>query len=93
MTNSALTIRPATRDDTVALHHLAVLDSSSPPTGTVLIGEVGSEIWAALDIDSGAAIADPFRPSAEVVDLLRVHADAGEHRQRRPLARLLARVA
>lgn len=93
MTDTALTIRPAHDNDAVAIHSLAALDSSLPPTGNVLVGEVGGELWAALDIDSGVAVADPFRRSGEVVELLKVHA-AGERRpQRRPLARLLARSA
>lgn len=93
MTDAALTIRPATDDDAVAVHRLAALDSSSPPTGEILLGQVGNEIWAALDIESGIAVADPFRPSGEVVELLRLHAEGTERPQRRPLARLLARAA
>ncbi len=92
MTNSTLTIRPAHDNDVVAIHSLAALDSSSPPTGNVVVGEVGGELWAALDVDSGAAVADPFRPSGEVVDLLRLHAES-ERRPQRSLARLLARAA
>jgi hypothetical protein len=72
MTN--LTIRLATSDDAFAVRRLAVVDSSDPPTGSVLIAEVDDELWAALSLDTGAAVADPFRPSREVVDLLRLHA-------------------
>jgi hypothetical protein len=69
-----LTIRPARQDDMVALHRLAVLDSASPPTGDMLVAEVDGELWAALDLDDGRAIADPFRPSGELVGLLRFRA-------------------
>jgi hypothetical protein len=72
MTN--LTIRLATSDDAFAVRRLAVVDSSDPPTGSLLIAEVDDELWAALSLDTGAAVADPFRPSGEVVDLLRFHA-------------------
>jgi hypothetical protein len=72
---TAFTIRRASQDDAVALHRLAALDSASPPTGDMLVAEVHGELWAAIDLDSGAAIADPFRPSGELVDLLRYRAD------------------
>ena len=49
--------------DAFALRRLAVIDSASPPTGDVLLAEMGSELWAAVSVDTGAAIADPFRPS------------------------------
>jgi hypothetical protein len=92
MTDKALTIRPADLADLAALDRLAELDSASPPTGDVLVAEVGSELWAAVEVDSGAAIADPFRPSADLVELLRAH--LGETRpQRRSLGRLLPRAA
>lgn len=69
-----LTIRRASQDDMVALHRLAVLDSASPPTGDMLLAEVDGEVWAALDLEDGRAIADPFRPSGELVGLLRFRA-------------------
>ena len=96
MDANTLTIRPADVADGGALARLAALDSSSPPTGDSLIAEVGDEIWAAVDVRSGATIADPFRPSADVVDLLRYSAArlrGAEAGGRRNLARLLPRVA
>ncbi len=96
MDANTLTIRPADVADAGALARLAALDSSSPPTGDSLIAEVGDEIWAAVDVRSGATIADPFRPSADVVDLLRFSAArlrGAEAGGRRSLARLLPRVA
>jgi hypothetical protein len=92
MTENALTIRPADLADLAALDRLAALDSASAPTGDVLVAEVGGELWAAVEVDSGAAIADPFRPSADLVELLRLHA-RGERRPSRSLGRLLPRVA
>jgi hypothetical protein len=96
MTDKTLTIRRADASDTGALVRLAALDSASPPTGQALLAEVAGELWAAVEVDSGAAIADPFRPSGELVDLLRLQAslDAGAKRsERRSLARLLPRAA
>jgi hypothetical protein len=80
-----LTIRHATTADEFAVRRLAALDSSFPPTGDVLLAEMGDELWAALSIETGDAIADPFRPSRDLVDLLRLRAGglAGEARGRR----------
>ena len=93
MTENTLTIRPADLADLAALDRLAALDSGSAPTGDVLVAEVGGELWAAVEIDSGAAIADPFRPSADLVELLRLHARGERRPARRALGRLLPRVA
>ena len=70
----SLTIRSATTADQFAIRRLAVLDSASPPPGEVLLAEMDGELWAALSVENGAAIADPFRPSADTVDLLRFRA-------------------
>jgi hypothetical protein len=96
MTNTTLTIRRAAARDLAAVADLAALDSASPPTGEVLLAEVGHELWAAIELDSGAAIADPFRPSGDVVELLRFRAERahGEAAQeRRSASRLLPRAA
>jgi hypothetical protein len=96
MTNKTLTIRRSDVADSGALARLAVLDSSSPLTRDALIAEVGDELWAAVEIDTGSAIADPFRPSADLVDLLRLrveHMRADSAGPRRRLASLLPRAA
>jgi hypothetical protein len=96
MTDKTLTIRPADAADAGALFRLAALDSAYPPTGDMLIAEVGNELWAAIDVDTGDTIADPFRPSGELVDLLRLRTSLlrGEGQSRRGgLARLLPRAA
>jgi hypothetical protein len=88
MTENTLTIRPADLADLAGLDRLAALDSARPPTGDVLVAEVGGELWAAVEVDTGAAIADPFRPSGDLVTLLRHHAQGGK-REKRALRRLL----
>ena len=91
-----LTIRRATNSDEFAVRRLAVLDSASPPTGEVLLAEMGNELWAAVAVETGAAIADPFRPSADLVELLRFRAGrmtAEKAARGRMLARVLPRVA
>ena len=93
MTDKTLTIRPADLADLAGLDRLAALDSASPPTGDVLVAEVGGELWAALELNSGATIADPFRPSGELVDLLRLHLSGESRTARRALGRLLPHAA
>ena len=96
MTDTALTIRRATAADAFAIKRLAALDSASPPTGDVLLAEMGGELWAAVALDGGAAIADPFRPSGDLVDLLRFRAErlrGDESAHRGALAGLLPRAA
>ena len=42
----------------------------------MLVGEIDGELRAALSLTDGSAIADPFFPTADIVELLRVHATA-----------------
>jgi hypothetical protein len=91
-----LTIRRAAAADEFAVRRLSALDSAFPPTGDVLIAEMGDELWAALSVDTGHAVADPFRPSRDLVDLLRFRAErlTGETQTHgRVLARVLPRAA
>ena len=59
-------IRYARDEDTEALAALAHLDSSRAPRGVVIVAEAGDELWAAVSLDDGHAIANPFRPSGEL---------------------------
>ena len=70
----AIVIRRATDADTRALADLAILDSREPLTGPALIAEVDGIVRAAVDTADGSVIADPFAPTAELVELLRLHA-------------------
>ena len=69
-------IRAARGSDGTALDDLARLDSQRPPAGDVLVAEQGGELVAALAGDR--VIADPFRPTDDVVALLRVRAGRNE---------------
>ena len=64
-------IRAARGSDGPALRRLAWLDSHDEvPAGELLIAETNDELVAALSLDTGERIADPFRRTADVVDLL-----------------------
>lgn len=80
-----LTIRRATTDDAETLRDLAGLDSAQPLRGDVLLAEGESGTFAALELESGRAVADPFRATDPAVGLLRLRAD--QLRARAPRAR------
>jgi hypothetical protein len=69
-----IVIRPARPEDEGALLRLAALDSAAALDGDVLVADVGGDIVAALDLERDRAIADPFRPTADLVELLRTRA-------------------
>jgi hypothetical protein len=71
-----VTIRHAHPADLRALERLATLDSRRLPSGELFVAEVGDQVVAAVSLDTGAVIADPFEHTAAVVELLRVHAEA-----------------
>jgi hypothetical protein len=70
----SLAIRHACVHDAPALARLAALDSSSRLGGDVLLAEVDGTPLAALSLRDGAVVADPFEPTAELVELLRLRA-------------------
>ena len=67
-------VRPARDVDAADLAILAALDSAAPLTGEVLIAVSGGEVAAAMSIDTGAVVANPFVPTAHLVELLRTAA-------------------
>jgi hypothetical protein len=81
MTSSPLVLRPATAADAANLERLAALDSAKPLEGDVLLVYAGGEVRAALAVESGRTVADPFWPSADLVDLLRTAAGDGPRRR------------
>jgi hypothetical protein len=83
-----ITIRYASDDDRSRVDRLATVDSSDRLHGEVLLAEVGGELWAALETGSGRVVADPFRASAQLATLLRLHG----RREPAPRARLRLRL-
>jgi hypothetical protein len=69
-----LRIRYAGASDDTALRRLAALDSSTVPQPPLLVAEVGSELQAALSLWDGRVIADPFRKTEALVELLTLRA-------------------
>ena len=91
MTAASLVLRPATTADAADLERLAALDSARPLAGEVLLAHVDGDLRAALSLESGRSVADPFYPSLALAPLLRTA--AGEGRSRRRTRRLAARLA
>ncbi len=69
-----VTLRYAAAGDAPRLAHLAELDSTTAPQGPTLVAEVDGRLRAALPLDGGRPIADPFHRGAELIELLRMSA-------------------
>jgi len=85
MTASPVVLRPALASDAPALAELAALDSSRVLTGEVLLAASGGGIAAALSLDTGAVVADPFVATDGLVEMLRVAAGPAAPAPRRDL--------
>ena len=90
----AVEMRRATADDERAVRRLAQLDEMTPPQGDVLLAELDGRLVAALPLEGGRAVADPFTPTQEIVELLVLRAVAlGGDTHGRVRARRLRRAA
>jgi hypothetical protein len=67
-------IRLATTGDRRAIERLAQLDSARPPLGQTLLGELQGRPVAAVSLQDGSTIADPFVPARDIVELVRLRA-------------------
>jgi hypothetical protein len=93
--NATITIRrmDLTDADTEAVATLAELDSGVDLQGAVLGVEVEGRVLAAIEVDSGRVIADPFSRTSELRALLKMRASqlgsrrAGRRRQSRLFGR------
>jgi len=68
---SEVTLRLCCEQDARALRVLAERDSAQLPAGRMIAAQVGGELVAAISIETRRVIADPFRPTADAVELLR----------------------
>ncbi len=69
-----VTLRQASTADVDRLRQLAALDSALPPAGPALVAEVDGRLRAALPLDGGRPIADPFHSGYDLLELLRLRA-------------------
>jgi hypothetical protein len=94
--DAVVALRFAHEDEQPAISRLAALDSRRAPAGDVLLALVDGEPVAAVSLNDGAVVADPFAPTADAVALLRLRAEhlrnSGQapRRRRRMLPRLAA---
>ena len=87
-----VTVRLATSADRAAVDRLAALDDASRPAEPILLGVVSQRPVAALSLADGRVVADPFRPTLELTELLRLRARQ-LHARERPVRRRWARPA
>ena len=73
-----ITIRQATSADAFTLRRLAALDDRPVLRGEVLVAEQAGDVRAALSLENGRAIANPFAPTAALVEMLRMHSRSVE---------------
>jgi hypothetical protein len=67
-----ITLRCGEPRDEAALARLAALDSARPPARPVLLAERDGVLLAAISLADGFVVADPFKPTAALVELLRM---------------------
>jgi hypothetical protein len=72
--NDTITIRRSTDSDRAAIARLAALDDRPEPSGQALLAFVDGELRAALPLEAGRTVADPFHLTGDVVELLRFRA-------------------
>ena len=68
-------IRRATAADRESLDRLAALDSAGKVVGEALIAQVDGEPRAGIELVTGRVVADPFRPTVQLVEQLQQRAD------------------
>lgn len=67
-------IRSAVASDDGEITRLAELDGGRPPAARTLVAELHGRLVAAIGVDGGRAVADPFKPTGDVVRLLELRA-------------------
>ena len=89
-----LVIRRGRPTDAAEIATLAELDSARPLAGPSIVAESDGRLVAAVSLHDGRVVADPFAPTADVVEMLRLRTAGGRSakaRPRRGLPRLMPR--
>jgi hypothetical protein len=73
--SATISIRHAHADETPVVRRLSYLDDQRPLRGDVLLAIVDDEPLAALSLQDGRVVADPFARTADLVALLRLRAE------------------
>jgi len=79
VTTPTVALRPATETDVPAVRRLAALDSAVVPSDPLLLAVVEAQVRAAISLTTDEVIADPFTPTAAVVELLVLRAARLRH--------------
>jgi hypothetical protein len=87
--HTSVVIRSSERADAARLRRLAQLDSARLGDGPMVVAEIEGEVRAAVSIDDGSVIADPFHRTAELIALAETRAAQLRLERTRPL-RLVA---
>jgi hypothetical protein len=81
---ASLFLLPAGPVDAGTLTRLAALDETEPLTGDVLLAVADGRAVAAMSVDDGRVVADPFARTGEAVALLRLRAQQTRRRSGAP---------
>ena len=71
----SVAVRLARPEDEAAVNRIASLDGKKAPQGRLLVAEADGEVIAALGVEGGDAVADPFRWTSDVVALMEMRAE------------------
>lgn len=71
----SVAVRLARPEDEAAINRIASLDGKKAPAGRLLVAEADGEVIAALSVEGGNAVADPFRWTSDVVALMEMRAE------------------
>ncbi len=74
--SAEIIIRAARTEDMGEVARVAGRDTGELPAGPLLVAMVGHDVRAAISLEDGTVIADPFHRTAELVQMLRIRAGA-----------------
>ncbi|MEA2385252.1 MAG: hypothetical protein QOH72_5223 [Solirubrobacteraceae bacterium] len=83
-TSSTIALRTATERDAAILAKLAALDSAPPLHAPAVVALLDGRPVAAASLVDASVVADPFMPTADVVELLQARVAATASEARRP---------